>query len=103
MSTKKESGKASTTKEVNKKTSAQEKADVFIYVGPTTKQLTRYASFTGGLPVHMKEHFEECPVLKKLFIPTSEFSGFEQRVTDSSSVESMLFNKVKNYFEGVNS
>lgn len=73
---------------------------VFIYVGPTTKQLNRYASFTGGLPTHMEEHFEKCKVLKKMFIPTSDFVAFEQRLRDPASIEKLLFNKVLDYFNG---
>lgn len=93
MSTKK------TKKETPKKASA--KAGVFIYVGPTSKKLTRYASFTNGLPTHMDEHFKGCPVLSKLFIPVEQFTVFEQQLADSSSVESMLFKKAQDYFEGV--
>lgn len=74
---------------------------VLIYVGPTTKQLTRYASFVGGLPTHMEEHFEKCKVLKKLFIDTKDFSEFQQSLLDASSVETMLFNKVQEYFSEV--
>lgn len=90
-----------TTKKVKEASVAE--ADVFIYVGPTTKQLTRYASFTGGLPLHMGDHFEKCKVLEKMFIPTSRFVAFEQQLTDSSSMETMLFNKVQDYFNEVNS
>ncbi|ARK26002.1 hypothetical protein SporoP37_15860 [Sporosarcina sp. P37] len=86
---------------VVKEASAPIQADVFIYVGPTSKRLTRYASFTNGLPTHLEEHFTACPVLRKLFIPVEEFMQFEQHVTDSSSVEYMLFQKASDYFKGV--
>ncbi|PIC80541.1 hypothetical protein CSV75_01755 [Sporosarcina sp. P18a] len=74
--------------------------DVSIYVGPTSKLLTRYASFTGGLPTHISEHFEKCKSLQKMFIPTSKFIEFEQSLKDPSSAETMLFNKVRDYFTG---
>lgn len=85
--------------EAIKKASAQNNADVFIYVGPTVKQLTRYASFIGGVPAHMKEHFEKCKVLEKLFIHTKDFADFEQQLSDANSAENMLFNTVKEYFQ----
>ena len=87
--------------EVIKGASAKENADVLIYVGPTVKQLTRYASFVGGKPEHLKEHFEKCKVLEKLFIDTKDFAAFEQQLTDASSVETMLYNKVQDYFSEV--
>lgn len=101
MNSKIENEKASPKQvgEVIKKASAQVNADVFIYVGPTVKQLTRYASFIGGLPEHMKEHFDKCKVLEKLFIHTKDFADFEQQLSDANSVESTLFNKVKEYFQ----
>lgn len=83
-----------------KKASAETNADVLIYVGPTTKQLTQYATFIGGKPDHMKEHFDKCKVLERLFIPTKEFENFEKQLSDTNSVENMLFNKVKDYFKG---
>lgn len=83
-------------------TSEEVKSEVvLIYVGPTTKLLTRYASFVGGLPTHMDEHFEKCKVLKKLFIDTKDFGEFEQSLLDASSVEATLFNKVQEYFSEV--
>ncbi|SPT95560.1 Uncharacterised protein [Lysinibacillus capsici] len=82
-----------------KKASVETNADVLIYVGPTTKQLTQYATFIGGKPDHMKEHFDKCKVLEKLFIPTKEFESFEKQLADGNSVESMLFKKVKEYFQ----
>lgn len=84
-----------------KEASAEKSADVLIYVGPTVKQLTRYASFVGGKPEHLKEHFEKCKVLEKLFIDPKEFAPFEQQLTDASSVETMLFKKVQDYFSEV--
>ncbi|MEA0565532.1 hypothetical protein [Lysinibacillus irui] len=82
-----------------KKASVETNADVLIYVGPTTKQLTQYATFIGGLPGHMKAHFDKCKVLERLFIPTKEFESFEKQLSDANSVESMLFQKVKDYFQ----
>lgn len=101
MSSKIENEKASPTKvgDAIKKASAKENADVLIYVGPTIKQLTRYASFVGGRPEHLKEHFEKCKVLEKLFIAPEKFTEFEQQLTDASSVETMLYNKVQDYFQ----
>jgi len=101
MSSKIEKEKASPAQvgDAIKEASAKENADVLIYVGPTIKQLTQYASFIGGLPVHMKEHFEKCKVLEKLFIPTNQFQSFEKQLADANSVERMLFQKVKDYFQ----
>lgn len=87
--------------EAIKGASAKENADVLIYVGPTVKQLTRYASFVNGKPEHLKGHFEKCKVLEKLFIDTKDFAAFEQQLTDASSVETMLYNKVQDYFSEV--
>ncbi|MFY0521020.1 hypothetical protein ACOMCU_24825 [Lysinibacillus sp. UGB7] len=103
MSSKIESEKASPEMvgEAIKKASAKESADVLIYVGPTVKQLTRYASFVGGKPAHLKEHFENCKVLEKLFIKTKDFATFEQNLTDANSVEMMLFKKIQDYFSEV--
>lgn len=89
-------------KQTEEKPTASPKPEaVFIYVGPTTKIITKYASFIGGLPPHLKEHFEKCKTLEKLFVPAEQFTEFELNLADANSVERMLYDKVYKYFSEV--
>ncbi|MER2089515.1 MAG: hypothetical protein ABS920_07245 [Sporosarcina sp.] len=90
-----------TTKQNEEKAASVKPEAVFIYVGPTTKVVTKYASFIGGLPPHLKEHYEKCKTLEKLFVPAEQFTEFELNVADANSVERMLYDKVYKYFSEV--
>lgn len=90
-----------TQKQKKDQTASDNSEAVFIYVGPTTKIITKYASFIGGLPPHLKEHFEKCKILEKLFVPAEEFTEFEKNLADANSVERMLYDKVFEYFSEV--
>ena len=92
---------AVTSKQKEKQTVSDNSEAVFIYVGPTTKVITKYSSFIGGLPPHLKEHFEKCKTLEKLFVLAENFTEFELNLADANSVERMLYDKVFEYFSEV--
>ena len=90
-----------TAKQSKEKAASNKTEAVFIYVGPTTKVITKYASFIGGLPPHLKQHFEKCKILEKLFVPAEKFTEFEVNLADANSVERMLYDKAFEYFSEV--
>lgn len=77
------------------------KHEILLYVGPPIKGLQRFSSFVGGFPEHFKEHLEQSPALKKMFIQPEKLREFEQSLLDDFSVESILYKKTKEYFSEV--
>ncbi|WCH46384.1 hypothetical protein [Lysinibacillus sp. OF-1] len=82
-----------------KKTKEQQKQ--LIYVGPQVKGVQRFSVFKGGYPKNLEEHIEKCTAFKQLFVPIQELNMVQMRLNDSSTVESMFYNKVIEYFKGV--
>ncbi|MGE6601515.1 hypothetical protein ACQKEY_07295 [Lysinibacillus fusiformis] len=72
-----------------------------IYVGPQVKGVQRFSIFKGGYPKNLEEHLEKCTAFKQMFIPIQELNTVQMRLNDSSTVESMFYNKVIEYFKGV--
>lgn len=81
--------------------SSENEEAVLIYCGPANIYISRYASFTNGLPDHLKEHLEKCPILKALFVDSDGFAEFEQNVQQPGSVESVWFEEANKYFKAV--
>lgn len=79
-------------------TVSEEKETVFIYCGPSNNLLARYTTYKNGYPLHLKDHFEELPVLKSLFVEPEKFTEFERNVVQSGTVENIYFEKAKEYF-----
>lgn len=77
------------------------KHEILLYVGPPIKGLQRFSSFVGGYPEHFKEHLEQSPAFKKMFIQPEKLREFEQSLLDDFSVESILYKKTKEYFSEV--
>ncbi|MFJ7407124.1 MULTISPECIES: hypothetical protein [unclassified Lysinibacillus] len=77
------------------------KHEILIYVGPPIRGLQRFSSFVGGYPEHFKEHLENSPAFKKMFIQPEKLSEFEQSLLDGFSAESMLYKKTNEYFSEV--
>jgi len=77
------------------------KHEILIYVGPPIRGLQRFSSFVGGYPEHFKEHLENSPAFKKMFIQPEKLREFEQSLLDSFSAESMLYKKTNEYFSEV--
>ncbi|MED3876208.1 hypothetical protein [Lysinibacillus capsici] len=77
------------------------KHEILLYVGPTIKGLQRFSSFVGGFPEHFKEHLEQSPAFKKMFIQPEKLREFEQSLLDDFAVESILYKKTKEYFSEV--
>ncbi|MEY9975735.1 hypothetical protein [Lysinibacillus sp. RC79] len=77
------------------------KHEILLYVGPTIKGLQRFSSFVGGYPEHFKEHLEQSPAFKKMFILPEKLNEFQNNMVDAYSVESMLFKKTEEYFSEV--
>jgi hypothetical protein len=81
----------------------QEKSDhqeALIYVGPSLPGglLTKYTTFSNGIPDHLKAHFEKCPAFKQLFIPVSQLLTTENRLKDATSAESVFYRQTEQYF-----
>jgi hypothetical protein len=78
----------------------QEQQEALIYVGPSLPGglLTKYTTFSKGIPDHLKLHFEKCPAFKRLFIPVSQLPAVESRLNDATSAESVFFRKTIEYF-----
>lgn len=72
-----------------------------IYVGPQVKGVQRFSVFKGGYPKNLEEHLEKCTAFKQLFVPIQELNMVQMRLNDASTVESMFYNKVIEYFKGV--
>nr|WP_054549330.1 hypothetical protein [Lysinibacillus sphaericus] len=77
------------------------KHEILLYVGPPIKGLQRFSSFVGGFPEHFKEHLEQSPAFKKMFIQPEKLREFEQSLLDDFSVESILYKKTNGYFSEV--
>lgn len=78
-----------------------QRAEKFIYVGPPTKQLPKYALYEGGLPAAATDHFEKCPALKALFIDPKKLNAFQMKLLDGNSVETMFYKKAEEYLSEV--
>lgn len=81
----------------------QEKSDhqeALIYVGPSLPGglLTKYTTFSNGIPDHLKTHFEKCSAFKQLFIPVSQLPEVENRLKDTTSAESVFYRQTEQYF-----
>lgn len=72
-----------------------------IYVGPQVKGVQRFSVFKGGYPKNLEEHLEKCTAFKQLFVPIQELNTVQMRLNDASTVESMFYNKIIEYFKGV--
>ncbi|EON70401.1 hypothetical protein [Lysinibacillus sphaericus] len=77
------------------------KHEILMYVGPTVKGLQRFSSFVGGYPKHFKEHLEQSPAFKKMFITPEKLTEFQNGLLDANSVESIFFKKTEEYFSEV--
>jgi hypothetical protein len=74
--------------------------EALIYVGPSLPGgfLTKYTTFSNGIPDHLKLHFEKCPAFKRLFVPVSQLTAVEGRLNDATSAESVFYRKTVEYF-----
>jgi len=95
------SEKASSEKVGNAIKKTKEQQEQLIYVGPQVKGVQRFSVFKGGYPKNLEEHLEKCTAFKQLFVPIQELTTVQLRLNDSSTVESMFYNKVIEYFKGV--
>jgi len=77
------------------------KPEKYMYVGPPTKTLPKYAIYEGGLPEHAKTHIEACPALKPLFINPSDLTTIQLKLADGNSVEAMFYKKAEEYLSEV--
>lgn len=88
---------------VIKKGNVKKKPEKYIYVGPPTKELPKYAIYEGGLPSVAERHIEKCPALKALFIDPKELTNFQLKLADSNSVEFLFYKKAEEYFYPIES
>lgn len=58
-----------------------------IYVGPriSRHRLIPYTVFIGGYPKHIDDVFEECPQIRKLFVPISELTEAKKQVAKAGT------------------
>lgn len=70
-----------------------------IYVGPNLNSLSKNKIFKcGELMPHVQQLIDECPVIKQLIVPVTELGATQEKLKDSSSVESSFYKKVENHF-----
>ena len=73
----------------------------FIYVGPSLSRgrLKKYTVFIGGLPTHLDNEFNQCSVLKKLFVPVAELTAAEKQIMESGSPLNIYYKEAAKAFK----
>ena len=79
------------------KEAAPEKPERLIYCGPNIPGggLQRYATYKGGLPIHMEEIFTKCPAIKSLFVPVGDLAKTEQAIATKGTPENILYQQAQ--------
>jgi len=83
-----------------KKTAAKPKrADLFMYVGPSLSDLgiLQNQSWRSRPPERAEKKFDDCPALRRLFIPFDSFFDCRARLKSPGSALSKDFETVKNF------
>jgi hypothetical protein len=78
------------------------KTERLIYCGPNIPggALQKYTVFKGGLPVHLEDIFERCPVVKNLFVPVQDLARVEQAIATKGTPEQVYYQEVVNILRG---
>ncbi len=68
-----------------------------IYVGPSLKNLQKYAVFQNGLPPYVEEHISKCPEIRGMLIPVDQLAASEQSAKEMGSKEAVLSQAISEY------
>ena len=73
-----------------------------IYCGPTLPRgiLTQHTVYRGGFPVHLAKYFEQCPAIKRLFVPADNLNKTMQAISKTGSSENVWFGQIIEYSKG---
>lgn len=73
-----------------------EKLAPVIYIGPTISQISllNHCIFRGGLSAECEKLLTVVPGAKHLFVPTADFAAATSRLSDKTSVESVMYLRV---------
>lgn len=79
-----------------------EKEKTLIYCGPNLPKgiLNRFTVYRGGIPKHIDPYLEECPAIKRLFVPVDDMSSFLTKAAEPGTSEYVWCNQVKSHFSG---
>lgn len=82
--------------------SAAEKEQSLIYCGPNLPKgvLNQFTVYRGGIPRHIDSYVEECPAIKRLFVPVDDMSSFMTKAAEPGTSEHVWFSQVKSHFYG---
>jgi len=73
-----------------------------IYCGPTLPRgvLTQHTVYRGGFPAHLNKYFEQCPAIKRLFVPASDLNKTMLAISKTGSAENVWFGQIIECFKG---
>ncbi|WP_068775773.1 hypothetical protein [Paenibacillus sp. FJAT-26967] len=73
--------------------------ELWIYIGPDLPiGLTKYASYRGGKPTHIKDYLTSVPDLDALFVPIKDFSLMAIEAKRQGSYLNAAYTAVENRF-----
>lgn len=78
------------------------KAESLIYCGPNLPRgvLNQFTVYRGGLPKHLKDHFEKCPAIVSLFVPVDKLSETMIAIGKPGTAQAIWFKRVQEYIKG---
>jgi hypothetical protein len=96
----KKTSKETVTTEQTQKNSS--KTSQLIYCGPNLPNgiLNRFTVYRDGYPKHLEPHFEECPAIKRLFVPIEDFAKTMSSIEQRGSAEHVWFEQIVKHFKG---
>ncbi len=88
----------------NKKSVKTKKAEktkkTLIYLGPSVGNvLITNSVFSEGIPENVKDLFEKCPAIKKLFCEPSKINEYKNSINDSGSLINFNYRKILLYMK----
>jgi hypothetical protein len=104
MSTK---NKAPDNQDQTKNMPIKKKADApkqrLIYCGPNAVggSLRQFMVFKGGYPEHLKKQIQECPAIRDLCVPISEFNRTKMAVNTPGTAANQYYNDILRYSAGL--
>ena len=89
--------------EVKKTVKAKKTEEVkktLIYLGPSVGNiLVANSVFSEGIPENVKELFENCPAIEKLFCEPSKINEYKNAINDIGSLINLNYRKVLLYLK----
>jgi hypothetical protein len=80
----------------------QEKKENVVYVGPTVIGVAKSGSVfkDGILPAKAQECISELPMMKRLFVPQSQYVGAAKELSEKQSALSAIYREVTKKLKG---